>query len=157
MCLVYWVEAFAVVDAEGVEDMFPSADLSGEVLPVFPAGGSGEVEHFHRGLVGWEVASVTDRATESGVERLDRVCCVNDVAKLGGELEKRDELGPRAFPRSNHRRVLGLPFRSELFELCFGRRNGRCGVDLAEPTSDLTPMFLRRIPQTIANQMDNTD
>jgi hypothetical protein len=58
-----------------------------------------EVEHFQRGLLVREVSAMPDGSPEAGVERLDGVGRVDDLAELGGELEERDELVPRRLPR----------------------------------------------------------
>jgi len=58
--LVVVNDAFTVVDGECVEDGFPSVGITDEVLAVLPAFRRCEVQHFHRGLFGWEMAAVSD-------------------------------------------------------------------------------------------------
>lgn len=53
------VEAVAVVDGQSVQDPFSTVDLAGQVLPILLPGDRHEVKHFHRGLLGREVAPVT--------------------------------------------------------------------------------------------------
>ncbi len=146
-------DSLAVVDGKCVEYLFPAVDPSGQVLPVRAPGDGGQVEDFEGCLVGREVASVTDRAAEPGVERLDRVGRVDDVAELLGELEERYELGPRPFPRQDHGRVLVGPFGRELRETSLSGRDGRCRVDGPQPFRDLAPVLLRRVPQRVAHEV----
>ena len=58
-----------------------------------------------------KVPAVADGLAESGVERLDRVCRVNDLAQIDGEVEERDELVPSSLPSGDHRWV-AIPQRS---------------------------------------------
>lgn len=92
------VDSVTVVNGERVEYGFPAACCADEVLPVFPAFDRGEVEHLHRGLLGWEMPAVTDRPPKPRVQRFDRVRGVHNLSQLDWELEKRDELGPIGFP-----------------------------------------------------------
>jgi hypothetical protein len=93
----------SVVDGKRVEDLLPAGRLADEVGAIGPAGVRDEVEHLHRGLLVREMTSVTDRAAKPGVEALDRICRVDDLPQLEGELEERHELLPRVLPTGDHR------------------------------------------------------
>src|ERR1700729_2011881 len=103
--LLRGVESVAVVDGQDVQCLLPVADLAGEVLAVAASGGGDEVEDLHRGLLVREMTAVTDCSAESSVQRLDRVCRVDDPAELDGELEQRNELLPCVLPGADHRGV----------------------------------------------------
>jgi len=66
-------EAVAVVDGQGVQNGFPAVDSSSRVAPVLPAFDRCQVEHFERGLLGWEMTSPNRRLSEPGIQALDGV------------------------------------------------------------------------------------
>ena len=80
------------MDGQGVEDRLPAVDVADEVGTVGSVLVGDEVEHFQCGLLVGEVPSMPDRSPESGVERLDGVGRVDDLAEFGWELEERCEL-----------------------------------------------------------------
>src|SRR5437868_10781246 len=99
------------------------------------------------------MTAMTDRPSEPGVETLNRICRVDDLAELDRELEERHELGPAVLPRADHRRIHLTPALRELCEADFGGVDGRGGVDLSQLAGDLTPVLLRRVTQTVPHQM----
>ena len=110
------------MDGELVEDVFPAVDSSGRVGPVLAPFDRDQIEDFQRRLIGREMSAAHCGFPEPGVQRFDRVRGVHDLAKLGWELEERDEVLPRVSPRLDHRRILGFPVFGELFERFLGRR-----------------------------------
>ena len=84
---------------------------------------------------------MADGAAEAGVQRLDRVGRIHELAELGREGEERDELFPDRLPCLDHRRVELLPLAGELGEARFGGLDGRGGVDLAHRRRDLPQCF----------------
>src|SRR6266571_3335416 len=107
------------------------------VLPVrlerpWPSLVGDEVDDLHRGLLVGEVAPVTDRPSEPGVEALDRVGRVDDLAELDRELEERHELAPGVLRRTYDRRIDLAPGDRELCESDLGGLDRRGGVDLTQ-------------------------
>jgi hypothetical protein len=104
-------EAVGVGDGEGAEGLFPAVhDLAFDEFAGCFAGSSGcslflgsgacafvfdvadrQPEEFDDGVVGGEVAAVLDDLAELVVQRLDRVCRVDDLADLWWERQERDE------------------------------------------------------------------
>ncbi len=83
------------MEGQSVQDLFPTVDLAGQVLPILLPGNRHEIEHFHRCLLGREMASMPDCQPKPGVERLNRIRRVHDLSELDRELEERNELVPR--------------------------------------------------------------
>jgi len=144
------------VDGQDVEGLLPVADSAGQVLAVAPLRRRDEVEDLHRGLLVGEMTAVADSPTESSVQRLNRVCRVDDPAELDGELEEWHELLPRILPGADHRWVERPPGLSELAEACFCGLDGRRCVDLSEALGDLPPVLLRGVAQTVAHEVHDT-
>src|SRR5207249_9864678 len=124
---------------------FPTVGLADQIRPTGPSLVIYKVEDLHRGLLVREVSSMTDRPAEPGVQALDRVGRVDDLAELDRELEERHELAPGVLPRTDHRRIDLPPSDRELCESDLGGFDGRGGVDLSQLAGDLTPVFLRRV------------
>ncbi len=82
------------------------------------------------------------RPPKSGVQRLDRIGGVNNLADLGRKGEERRELVPGVFPGSDHCRILLSPVVTEVGEQVRGG-HGLRRVDAAhgfEPLVDLVPI-----------------
>ena len=109
------------MDAECVQDLFPSGDLTGEVLPVRSSLDGNKIEDFHSGLLVREMPPMSHRFAELRVEAFYRVGGVHDLAQLDGELQQRHKLVPRVFPRLDHRRIRVAPRAGERLELCLRR------------------------------------
>ena len=90
---------------------------------------------------------------ESGVQGLDGVCRVDQLAQLDGEREERYELVPSPFPGGDHRRVALTPAVGELAETHRGSIHGWGGVDLAQLAAHRRPVLLRRVAQARADQV----
>ena len=79
---------------------------------------------------------------ESGVQRLNRIGGVNNLADLSREREKRGELVPSVLPRPDHCRTLLGPLVTERFQQIRSSSDRGGGVDRPHRFGDLRPVWL---------------
>jgi len=84
----------AVGEDQGVEGLGPTVDPAGDTAAALTFLLDDEVEDLHRGLFGGEVSAPADGLPESGVEALDDVGGVEDLADLVVVVQKGYELWP---------------------------------------------------------------
>ena len=79
----------------------------------------------------------------------------DDRADLDVEAQERHELGPGVLPQLDDGRVAVLPLLGELGEPSPRGLHRRRGVDRFEVPGDLRPVLLRRVAETVAQQVDH--
>ena len=82
----------------GVEDGLPSLIWPVGLARLVALLDGHEVEHLQRRLLGREVPTVAHGLAEPGVQRLDGIGGLHDLAELDGEGEERHEVVPGPFP-----------------------------------------------------------
>lgn len=73
------------------------------------------------------------------------------------EVEERHEVVPGVSPGFDHRRIDRFPLAGKGVEPVLGRSQSRSGIDPLQPSRDGRPVFLGRVPQRVADEMNNTE
>lgn len=102
-----------------------------------------------------EVAPGSYGSPVSGVDRLDRVGRADHPADLHVVVQKRDELGPGAFPEPSDRRIPVVPLLGELLKPISGCGLVGRGIDRLEISGDLGPVLSGRELERVADQVDD--
>src|SRR6476469_6505421 len=92
---------------------------------------------------------------ELKVDRLDRICGINDTAQFGRVIQERHEFIPGQLPNIDRPRVFFTPLLVELFqgELCAFQ--GGCGVDRAHHRGELLAVAVIDETHRITDHVDN--
>src|SRR5579862_1529519 len=101
-------------DCEGVEGGLPAGRRSLLASTRRVEAADGEVEAFHRCLLGREVTTRSHTTAQSRVHALDRVGAVQDLADLRAVGKERHKLRPSVFPQPDDRGVALAPLAGEL-------------------------------------------
>ena len=102
-----------------------------DLTPV-PNGGSpsfrgfkcSQITGFQQRCIAWKYASLAVQLSIGGIQRFDRIGCVNDLPDFWGKLENRTDGIPVLLPASHRIRIFHRPF-----SLTFSRASRACSSD----------------------------